>query len=141
MITQKERRYPDPAIDAESRPFWDAAAQGKMLLGHCRACGAAHYYPRSICPHCFGTDTEWTPMSGRGTIYSYSITRRVDVPYVIAYVTLPEGVTVMSNIVECDVDTLHVGQQVELSFRTTEGGQALPVFRPSARPTCDGEAA
>ena len=141
MIPQKERRYADPAIDTESRPFWDAAAQGKMLLGRCRACGAAHYYPRSICPHCFGTDTEWTPMSGRGTIYSYSITRRVDVPYVIAYVTLPEGVTVMSNIVECDVDTLHVGQQVELSFRTTEGGQALPVFRPSARPTCDGEAA
>ena len=141
MIPQKERRSAATAIDTESRPFWDAAAQGKMLLGRCRACGAAHYYPRSICPHCFGTDTEWTPTSGRGTIYSYSVTRRVDVPYVIAYVTLPEGVTVMSNIVECDFGALQIGQEVELTFRPTEGGQALPVFSPCTRPTVRGEAA
>ena len=51
-------------------------------------------------------------------------------PYAIAYVTLDEGVTLMTNIVECDFDRIAIGQEVEVTFRTTEGGHALPVFRP-----------
>lgn len=134
MSTATERRYPDPAIDPESRPFWDATATGVLLLKRCRSCDATHYYPRSICPHCFSEETEWYPASGRGIVYSYSVARRVEVPYVIAYVTLVEGVTVMTNIVECDPDAVRIGQEVELTFRKTEGGKGLPVFRPLDRP-------
>ena len=92
---------PAPPVTPETQPFWSAAAEGRLLIKWCRSCDQAHYYPRSICPFCFGDTTEWREASGRGTIYSYSIMRRVPVPYAIAYVTLEEGVTMMTNIVDC----------------------------------------
>jgi hypothetical protein len=59
--------------------------------------------------------------------------RRVEIPYVMAYVTLAEGVTILSNIVECDFETLEIDQDVEVAFRATEGDQALPLFRPTSQ--------
>ena len=64
-------------------------------------------------------------------IYSYSVMRRGDNPYAIAYVTVEEGVTMLSNIVECDYDSLSIGQSVEVVFRkSTDSRQSVPVFRP-----------
>ncbi len=57
--------------------------------------------------------------------------RRADKPYVIAYVTLDEGVTMLTNIVECDPDSIDIGHAVEVVFRETEHGFCLPVFRPT----------
>ena len=66
---------------------------------------------------------------GKGTIYTYSVMRRADPQYAIAYVTLEEGITMMTNIVDCDFDSLTVGQAVELDFYETENGQRVPVFK------------
>ena len=129
-MTTKPRIYPDPEINLESEPYWAAAKDGVLLLKKCNACSLTHYYPRAICPHCLSGDTEWYQASGRGTIYTFSVMRRASTPYAIAYVTLDEGVTMMSNIVDCDLDAIRVGQEVEVTFRKTEGGHALPVFRP-----------
>src|SRR5271156_1086453 len=96
------RKLAAPQPNPETQPYWDAAANGKLLVKKCLACGRPHHYPRSICPHCFSDRTEWTTASGKGTIYSYSVMRRAEVPYVIAYVTLDEGTTMMTNIVDCD---------------------------------------
>ncbi|MEQ9642280.1 MAG: Zn-ribbon domain-containing OB-fold protein [Alphaproteobacteria bacterium] len=126
-----ERTYPDPAITLESEPYWEATKAGKLLLKKCNACGEPHFYPRSLCPHCGSTDVDWLEASGKGTIYSYSVMRRAKTPYAIAYVTLDEGVTMMTNIVDADLDGLAVGQAVEVAFRPTEGGHALPVFKPA----------
>jgi len=57
--------------------------------------------------------------------------RRVPQPYVIAYVTLEEGVTMLSNIVDCDADSLSVGQAVQLVFVPSSGGPPVPMFAPS----------
>ncbi|MGD9864559.1 MAG: Zn-ribbon domain-containing OB-fold protein [Pseudodonghicola sp.] len=129
-----DRQYPDPTITLESAAYWQGCNDGKLLLKRCNDCGKLHFYPRAICPYCFSDATEWLPASGRGAIYSYSVTRRAGAPYAIAYVRLEEGVTMLSNIVEADFDALGVGMPVELTFRTTEGGQALPVFRPAGGP-------
>lgn len=125
-----DRQYPDPTITLESAAYWQGCNEGKLMLKRCDDCGKLHFYPRAICPYCFSDATEWLPASGRGAIYSYSVTRRAGAPYAIAYVRLEEGVTMLSNIVEADFDALGVGMPVELTFRTSEGGQALPVFRP-----------
>ncbi len=69
--------------------------------------------------------------SGRGTIYSYSVMRRAPVPYAIAYVTLEEGVTMMTNIVDCDFDALRIGQPVRVVFKPTDGGPPVPMFTPA----------
>jgi hypothetical protein len=60
--------------------------------------------------------------------------RRTEIPYAIAYVTLAEGVTMLTNIVEADFDSIEIDKDVEVVFRPTEGGQALPVFRPAPAP-------
>lgn len=132
-MSAEERTYPEPSINVESQPFWDAAAEGRFMLKRCKSCGETYYYPRAICPLCLSDDTEWYAASGKGTIYTYSVMRRAKVPYAIAYVTLEEGVSVMTNIVECDFDKLAVGQPVEVTFRKTEGDVSLPVFRPVPR--------
>ena len=127
-----ERTYPEPAINLETEAYWAAAKEGKLILKKCNACGETHFYPRAICPHCLSGDTEWYEASGKGTIYTYSVMRRGPTPYAIAYVTLEEGISMMTNIVDCDYDALAVGQAVEVTFRATEGDQALPVFKPTA---------
>ena len=130
-MSQMERTYSDPDINMETTVYWESAKNGKLLVKTCKTCGKLHYYPRTICPHCLSSDTDWVEASGKGTIYTYSVMRRTETPYVIAYVTLEEGVTMLSNIVECDVDDVAVGQTVEVVFRDTEGGHSLPVFRPT----------
>jgi hypothetical protein len=130
-MSQTERSYPEPSINMETERYWAAARDGVFLLKKCNACGETHFYPRAICPRCLSRDTQWYEASGKGEIYTFSVMRRAKIPYVIAYVTLEEGVTMMTNIVDCDVDKVAIGQAVEVVFRATEGGQALPVFRPS----------
>jgi hypothetical protein len=122
------RKIPAPQVNPEIQPFFDAAAQGRLMIKRCAACGQTHHYPRALCPFCASERTEWVPASGRGTIYSYSVMRRVPVPYAIAYVTLEEGVTMMTNIVDCDLDGLHIGQSVKVTFKPTDGGPPVPMF-------------
>ena len=118
-MTQAERTYPEPSINMETEAYWAAAKEGKLILKKCNACGKTHFYPRAICPHCQSSDTQWYDASGKGTIYSYSVMRRGPTPYAIAFVTLEEGVSMMTNIVDCDYDALAVGQAVEVTFRAT----------------------
>jgi uncharacterized OB-fold protein len=130
-MTTDARKIAAPSVTDETRPFWDAAASGGLLVKWCLDCGKPHHYPRSLCPHCWSDRTEWRPASGRGTIYSYSVMRRVPVPYAIAYVTLDEGVTIMTNIVDCDLDAIRIGQPVRVVFQPTDGGPPVPMFTPA----------
>jgi len=126
-----ERKIPAPQPNPETKAFWDGAAQGKLLLKKCLACNQVHYYPRAICPFCGSDRTEWQQASGRGSIYSWSVMRRAEAPYAIAYVTLEEGVTMMTNIVDCDLDGIRIGQRVRVVFKPTEGGPPVPTFTPA----------
>ena len=114
----------------EAKPFFDAAREGKLLLKRCLACKALHYYPRAICPFCASDRTEWVAAQGRGTLYSYSVMRRVDKPYAIAYVTLEEGVTMLTGLVDCDFDRLRIGDPVRVVFRP-KGDDTVPMFTPA----------
>jgi uncharacterized OB-fold protein len=126
-----DRKIPDPNPNPETEAFWEATKEGRFLLRYCGDCGKTHWYPRAICPHCFSDNSEWREASGRGVIYTYSVTRRTDPQYVIAYVTLEEGPTMISNIVDCSYDDLSVGQAVQVTFKQSEGGFAVPMFAPA----------
>jgi uncharacterized OB-fold protein len=125
------RPIPSPPVNAENEAFFAAAREGRLLVGRCTACGELHYYPRAVCPFCASERTEWIPAQGRGRIYSYSVMRRVTAPYAIAYVTLDEGVTVLTNLVDCDFDRLRIGDAVRLVFKPAEGGEMIPMFTPA----------
>ena len=64
------QKYPAPQGNAETKPFWDAAAQGKFLIKRCLVCNEPHYFPRAICPFCFSDQTAWEESSGEGVIYT-----------------------------------------------------------------------
>ncbi len=128
----QERKMRDTAMNPGDQEYFDAAAQGKLMLKKCGDCGEHHHYPRALCPFCFSDKVQWVQARGTGEIYSYSVSRRAGpVVYCIAYVTLDEGVTMMTNIVDCDLDTVKVGQKVKVTFRKTEGGVSMPVFAPA----------
>ena len=127
-MSDSNRSVPVPAINEETQAFWEATAEGKLLLKHCNDCQEYHWYPRSKCPFCHSLNTRWTESAGTGVIYSYSVMRRVDPMYTLAYVTLTEGVTVMTNLIECDFDALEIGQKVRVVFRDTGEGSAVPYF-------------
>ena len=125
------RPIPAPAVNLESKPFWDAAAEGRFLIKRCQACGEAHWYPRTICPFCWSDRTVWEESPGEGTIYTYSVMRRSPTgPYAIGYVTLDEGPAMLTNFVDVGPDALEVGMRVKVKFQPTEGGPPAPVFAP-----------
>jgi len=126
------RKIPPPAINNESKPFWDAAREGRFLIKRCQACGKAHWYPRLSCPFCFSDKTVWEASPGEGAIYTFSVMRRTDGPaYAVGYVTLDEGLAMLTNFVDCNLDSLKIGQRVKLRFQDTEGGPPVPVFAPT----------
>ncbi len=121
-----------PPANPGDEPYFQAAADGRLLIKKCNACGEFHFYPRALCPFCFSDRTDWHEASGRGAIYTYSVTRRGGpVAYAIAYVTLEEGVTMMTNIVDCDLDAIRIGQNVRVVFKPAEDGQPVPCFAPA----------
>ena len=128
----QERKITDPAINVGDEPYFEAAAQGRLLVKKCADCGEIHHYPRGICPFCLSDKVSWQEAKGTGTIYTYSIMRRgVPIPYCIAYVTLNEGVTMMANIVDCDLDKVRIGQAVKVAFKKSVGGVSVPMFTPA----------
>jgi uncharacterized OB-fold protein len=122
------KRLAAPVITAESKAFFDAARQGRLLIPVCTTCKRAHWYPRAICPFCASDKVDWREASGKGTIYTFSIMRRVKEPYVIAHVTLAEGPTMLTNIVACDVDDVRIGQSVTVVFQDSDDGPPVPMF-------------
>lgn len=147
-----------PDIDAFTRPYWTAAAEGRLLIRRCASCSLAHHYPREFCPYCWSEDVRWERASGRAVLYTWSVVHRNDlppfgerVPYVAAVVDLAEGPRMMTEIVDCVTGELRVGAELEVCFRTGEGivrgpdhgappEYAVPVFRwrgPSAVPVGD----
>jgi len=131
ISTGTSRRIPAPRVLPESLPYWTAADEGRLLLKHCRACGEVHHYPRDICPHCLSADTEWLQASGTGTVYSFSTMGKGEAGYTLAFVTLEEGITMMTNLVDCDPATLAIGQPVRVVFKPSDGGHAVPMFTPA----------
>lgn len=132
-----ERKLPAPLINPENQRFYDATAKGTLLIGKCLACGEVHYYPRVICPHCGADGAEWVAAKGTGTIYSYSTLHRgAPVPYTIAYVTLDEGVSMMTNLTGFAPGSLKIGQRVRVVFHEADGGTVdkrgamMPMFTP-----------
>ncbi|MGW3443682.1 Zn-ribbon domain-containing OB-fold protein [Streptomyces sp. NPDC001076] len=135
-IRSERPRYDRPEPDAFTRPYWEAAAEGRLLLRRCGSCARAHHYPREFCPHCWSEDVTWEPATGRATLYTWSVVHRNDlppfgdrVPYVPAVVDLAEGPRMMTELVAADPEALRAGLELEVAFR-----EGAPVFRPAPAP-------
>ena len=132
---------PLPAITTEAKPFWDAAAQQRLIIQRCQDCNSWIWTPRPACNECGSEKVEWTPVSGKGEVYSFTVIRQVvgraaskafepDIPYVIAWVDLDEGPRLITNIIGCAVDDVKLGMKVAVQFEQASKDVWLPKFRP-----------
>ena len=141
MADEKEKkRYakPLPHIDEEMRPWWEAAQRHELYIQKCRDCGDLRFHPRALCTNCMSSRAEWIKCSGRGKIYTFTVTYqngssgfRDSLPYVLAWVDLEEGVKMLTNIVECPPDQVKIDQRVEAVFDDVTPDVTLVKFRPS----------
>jgi uncharacterized OB-fold protein len=129
---------PEPVPDRLTRPYWEHARQGRLAFQRCASCGRFQHPPGPVCRSCGGRELEFQPVSGRGTVYTYTVTHhRVvpgfdEVPYAVALVEMDEqpGLRVLSNILGVGPEAVHVGLAVEVCFEDLPGGLKLPQFRP-----------
>jgi uncharacterized OB-fold protein len=120
-----------PAVNPETAPWWEALAKGRLLVKRCDDCGEHHHYPRARCPYCRSENTSWTEAAGTGTVYSYTCMRRETPVRVVAYVTLAEGVSLFTNLVDCEADDVSVGMSVALRMTAGDDGLPLATFAPA----------
>ena len=136
-----ERFFPDtmpsPVADATTLPWWQAAAEHRLLVQKCAACGHTQLPPSPICAECRSADASWQPVSGRGEVYTYTIVHRPiamgqPLPTVIAVVALEGagGVRIISNLVGVAAGAVRIGLPVELVWEDMSEDLAVPRFRP-----------
>ncbi len=141
-------KKPAPVPTPDSRPFWNALAENKLLLKHCRQCSTLFHYPRVVCPECLSSDLEWRQASGKATLYTYTISRRPthpvfadEVPQYLAVVELEEGPRLTSTLVDVPEGNIAMGMALEPVFERDETNRiTLLRFRP-ADPALRGEQA
>jgi uncharacterized protein len=137
-MSEKRYQKPLPRIDEESRGYWEALARHELYVQRCRDCGTVRFPPRAVCTSCMSSATEWLRCSGRGTVYSFTVTHqnqapgfREELPYVLAIVELAEGPRVMTNLVGGAPDAVRIGMAVEVVFDDVVPGTTLAKFRPA----------
>jgi uncharacterized OB-fold protein len=115
--------------------FWEACDRGELIVQECQQCGGRFFVPEAICPMCRANDWRWQRSDGTGSIYSYTVVHRsfrsdLPPPYVVAAIDLDDGWHMMSNIVGCRPDDVHIGMRVQVAFTDGPDGRRLPRFTP-----------
>ena len=136
MSKHLDKNLPQPTT--ETAAYWDGCRKHQLLIQRCTQCGHYQFYPRIVCRACMSDGVEWMQATGHGHVRSFTVIRRAvseayaaEVPYVIALIELDEGPTMMSNVVECDPDSVAVGMPVGVVFEQWTDEITIPKFRPA----------
>jgi uncharacterized OB-fold protein len=130
-------KRPVPVPTNVTQEYWGYINNEQFMVPYCRDCNSFTYYPRAICVKCMSTNLEYRPVSGQGTVYSYTVIRspqpafRGMEPYVVANIELPEGFRMMANVLTDDVDSVKIGMPVKMIFQQVTPEQKMPQFVPA----------
>ena len=141
---------PSPEVTDESRPFWEACGRNELVCQRCQGCGAYRFPPMPVCPVCQSTRAAWTRLSGKGVVYSWTVTRVSELastppqvfrgfedrlPFIIVVVELveQEGLRILSNLIDASPEDIGIGDDVEVVFTRLDSGVTLPHFRLATR--------
>ena len=129
-----EKFIPQPT--AETVDYWQGCAVGELRIQQCRDCSHIQFYPRSICAECMGAELESIVSQGTGVLISYTVVRRAvskayehEVPYIVALIKLVEGPVLMSNVVDCELEEVAIGVDVEVIFEKWTDQITIPKFK------------
>jgi len=127
---------PVPAGESVAGEFWSAAAEGRLIVQRCPACGERQFYPRTLCTTC-GASPEWEEASGRGVVHTFTVIRqngsspfREELPYVVAMIELDEGPRMMGNVTGCAPGDVFVGMPVVAYAVMVADKAAVPFWEP-----------
>ena len=140
--------FPLPDTEWErTRPFWEAAAREELVLPRCASCATLNWYPGPACKACGHENYRWDRLSGRATLFAWTVVRhgfvkpfRSKVPYITGLVCVDEdpSVRLVTTLVDCDPDELEADLPMQvvfrpLSFPDVEREVIAPMFTPSER--------
>ncbi|MCB0994441.1 MAG: Zn-ribbon domain-containing OB-fold protein [Acidimicrobiales bacterium] len=137
---------PIPKTSALTEGFWQAAREHRLVVQQCAGCGALRHYPQPMCASCHSDAFTWTPVSGRGTVYTFTVTHQAfhpawkeRVPFAVATVELDEGFRMVTDLPTEDVERVQIGAPVECFFedhQLDDGSTfTFPRFRLAADPS------
>lgn len=134
-----EWKKPLPTIVGETLPYWEACRREELLIQRCDSCAQYQFYPRAICAHCWVGNVQWVKSTGRGTVWTFTVTYQNrspgfsdEVPYVLALVELEEGIKMFTNIIQCEPRNVYIGMPVEVTFIKATNNVTIPYFKPVA---------
>ena len=126
---------PVPEPSRDSKPYWDALHEDRLVIQQCAACGKLRHYPRPVCDACSSMEVGWCQASGRGRVHSWTVAHhpfhpafKAELPYVLATVDLEEGVRMVAQLRGVAPDEVTVGLPVEVAFERATEALTLPVF-------------
>jgi uncharacterized OB-fold protein len=131
---------PLPQADPTTAPYWESVKAHAMKIQKDNDTGKFFFYPRGLSPFSLSGNISWEPVSGKGTVYAFTIVNlnrapgfADELPYVVALIELEEGVRVMSNVIDVEPDPQHVkvGMPVEIVYEDVTDEITLPKFRPA----------
>jgi uncharacterized protein len=135
-MTDKLLTRPLPIPDHLTQSFWNGARDHHLVLQQCTDCEKFIHVPKIMCPFCLSTALTYTEVSGRGTIYSFTLAEHMyhpalPTPYILATVELEEqdGLRMVSNITDCEYEDLAIGLALQVWFSEVAPGVVLPQFR------------
>lgn len=136
----------DPPTSPVSEPFWQAARERRLVVQWCTSCEHPVFFPRAACPACLGSELEWRPSAGIGTVYAVTVEHRPQnpqmaamAPYAVALVELEEGIRMLTNVVGCEPGSVAVGDAVTVTWEPLSDGRHLPLFTPIGTGAGDGD--
>jgi uncharacterized protein len=132
MSERAPRALPDPTgLSAELYAFW---ARGELRLQRCAHCHAWRHPPRFRCAACGSGDVTWELASGRGHVFSWTITHRAvdpafEPPYAVVVVELEEGPRLVGNLAGIELRELRLDLPVVVELEPVSDTIGLVTFR------------
>jgi hypothetical protein len=137
MAEEQTAQKPIPETDDASRPFFEGAMRGKLMLMKCTDCGAWRMPSRMHCDVCLSTNVDWVEASGKGKVRTFGVMHQKyhpgfypELPYNLALIELEEGPRMVSNLIGVENKDIKVGMPVRVEFEKHEDA-AIPKFRPT----------
>lgn len=128
---------PVPDVDSVNRLYFEGTAAGELRVRKCNSCGTLFRFAHAWCPDCWSQDLDFVVSSGLGKVETFTVVHQAPyesfedrIPYVIALIELEEGVRMMSNVIDCQPQDVHIGMNVQAVFEQ-RGPVSLPMFSPA----------
>lgn len=136
---QKKIPRPLPRVNVymNTKPFWEAAREGALVIQYCRETGRPQFFPRPVSLATGKRNLEWREVSGNGKVYSWTTTYSAwpghedRVPYICALVELDEGVRMLVNLLNCRSNDVKIGMKVRLCWEKLADDINYPAFEPA----------